>query len=120
MLRAAGILRRPGELTEAVGVRISQKVAVGVVFVAALFMSILDATIVNVALPTIGRDFGVSQTAVDAISISFLVSLAVFIPASGWLGDRLGGKRVLLAAIALFTAASGTRWPTSPPTGPPS
>ena len=57
MLRAAGILRRPAELTEAVAVRISQKVAVGVVFVAALFMSILDATIVNVALPTIGRDF---------------------------------------------------------------
>jgi hypothetical protein len=42
MLRAAGILRRPAELTEAVGVRISQKVAVSVVFVAALFMSILE------------------------------------------------------------------------------
>jgi EmrB/QacA subfamily drug resistance transporter len=65
-----------------------------------------DATIVNVALPTIGRDFKVSVTSVDSISIAFLVSLAVFIPASGWLGDRLGGKRVLLAAIALFTAAS--------------
>jgi EmrB/QacA subfamily drug resistance transporter len=43
---------------------------------------------------------------VDSISIAFLVSLAVFIPASGWLGDRLGGKRVLLAAIAVFTVAS--------------
>jgi EmrB/QacA subfamily drug resistance transporter len=43
---------------------------------------------------------------VDSISIAFLVSLAVFIPASGWLGDRLGGKRVLLAAIAVFTLAS--------------
>jgi MFS family permease len=84
----------------------NQKAAVGVVFVAAMFMSIMDATIVNVALPTIGRDFNVSATAVDAISIAFLVSLAVFIPASGWLGDRLGGKRVLLAAIAVFTAAS--------------
>ena len=84
----------------------SQKVAVGVVFVAAMFMSIMDVTIVNVALPTIGREFGVSATAVDAISISFLVSLAVFIPASGWLGDRFGGKRVLLAAIVVFTAAS--------------
>ncbi len=84
----------------------SQKVVVGVVFVAAMFMSIMDATIVNVALPTIGRDFKVSPTAVDSISIAFLVSLAVFIPASGWLGDRLGGKRVLLAAIAVFTAAS--------------
>src|SRR6202034_3342914 len=84
----------------------SQKVVVGVVFVAAMFMSIMDATIVNVALPTIGRDFNVATTAVDAVSISFLVSLAVFIPASGWLGDRFGGKRVLLAAIAVFTVAS--------------
>ncbi|HEY3906437.1 MAG TPA: MDR family MFS transporter [Streptosporangiaceae bacterium] len=86
--------------------RISQKVAVGVVFVAALFMSIMDATIVNVALPTIGRDYHVSPTAVDSIAIAFLVSLAVFIPASGWLGDRFGGKRVLLTAIVVFTAAS--------------
>jgi EmrB/QacA subfamily drug resistance transporter len=84
----------------------SQKVAVSVVFVAAMFMTIMDATIVNVALPTIGHDFGVSPTAVDSIAISFLVSLAVFIPASGWLGDRFGGKRVLLAAIVVFTIAS--------------
>ncbi len=86
--------------------RINQKIAVSVVFVAAMFMSILDATIVNVALPTIGRDFSVSPTSVDSISIAYLVSLAVFIPASGWLGDRFGGKRILLAAIAVFTAAS--------------
>src|SRR6202020_3515687 len=84
----------------------SQKVAIGVVFVAAMFMSIMDVTIVNVALPTIGREFGVSATAVDAISIAFLVSLAVFIPASGWLGDRFGGKRVLLTAIVVFTVGS--------------
>ncbi len=88
------------------GARISQKVAVSVVFVAAMFMSIMDATIVNVALPTIGRDFGVTPTDVSSISIAFLVSLAVFIPASGWLGDRFGGKRVLLAAIVVFTVAS--------------
>jgi EmrB/QacA subfamily drug resistance transporter len=86
--------------------RISQKVAVSVVFVAAMFISIMDVTIVNVALPTIGREFSVSPTAVDSISIAFLVSLAVFIPASGWLGDRFGGKRVLLTAIAVFTIAS--------------
>jgi EmrB/QacA subfamily drug resistance transporter len=86
--------------------QISQKVAVSVVFVAAMFMSIMDVTIVNVALPTIGRDFHVSPTAVDSISIGFLVSLAVFIPASGWLGDRFGGKRIMLIAIVVFTAAS--------------
>jgi EmrB/QacA subfamily drug resistance transporter len=89
-----------------VGPRISQKVAVSVVFVAAMFMSIMDATIVNVALPTIGRDFAVSPTDVSSISIAFLVSLAVFIPASGWLGDKFGGKRVLLSAVVVFTVAS--------------
>ena len=82
------------------------KVAVSVVFVAAMFMSIMDVTIVNVALPTIGRDFRVTPTAVGTIAIAFLVSLAVFIPASGWLGDRFGAKRILLAAIAVFTSAS--------------
>jgi EmrB/QacA subfamily drug resistance transporter len=86
--------------------RVSQKVAVSVVYVAAMFMTIMDATIVNVALPTIGRNFGVPSTSVASVSIYFLVSLAVFISASGWLGDRFGGKRVLLAAIVVFTAAS--------------
>jgi EmrB/QacA subfamily drug resistance transporter len=81
-------------------------VAVSVVFVAAMFMSIMDVTIVNVALPTIGRDYSVSPTSIASISIAYLVSLSVFIPASGWLGDRFGGKRVLMTAIILFTVAS--------------
>jgi EmrB/QacA subfamily drug resistance transporter len=86
--------------------RVSQKVAVSVVYVAALFMTIMDSTIVNVALPTIGRSFRVPSTAVAGVSIYFLVSLAIFISASGWLGDRFGGKRVLLTAIVVFTVAS--------------
>jgi EmrB/QacA subfamily drug resistance transporter len=87
-------------------VRITQKVAVAVVFVSAMFMNIMDITIVNVALPTIGRNFHIAPTAVDGIVIAYLVSLAVFIPASGWLGDRFGGKRVLLCAIVVFTIGS--------------
>jgi EmrB/QacA subfamily drug resistance transporter len=86
--------------------RVSQKVAVSVVYVAAMFMTIMDATIVNVALPTIGRDFRVPSTSVAGVSVYFLVSLAVFISASGWLGDRFGGKRVLLTAVVVFTVAS--------------
>ena len=86
--------------------RVSQKVAVSVVYVAAMFMTIMDSTIVNVALPAIGRSFQVASTSVASVSIYYLVSLAVFISASGWLGDRFGGKRVLLTAIAVFTAAS--------------
>jgi EmrB/QacA subfamily drug resistance transporter len=84
----------------------NQKIAVGIVFVSAMFMNIMDITIVNVALPTIGRDFHIAPTAVDGIVIAYLVSLAVFIPASGWLGDRFGGKRVLLTAIVVFTLGS--------------
>ena len=85
---------------------LNQKIAVGTVFVSAMFMNIMDITIVNVALPTIGRDFHIAPTAVDGVVIAYLVSLAVFIPASGWLGDRFGGKRVLLTAIVVFTLGS--------------
>jgi EmrB/QacA subfamily drug resistance transporter len=85
---------------------ISQKVAVSVVFVAAMFMSIMDSTIVNVAIPTLARNFKVSLDSVDIVVIAYLVSLAVFISASGWLGDRFGGRRVLLIATAIFTLAS--------------
>ncbi len=84
----------------------NQKIAVGVVFVSAMFMNIIDVTIVNVALPTIGRDFQIPPTAVDGIVIAYLVSLADFIPSSGWLGDRFGGKRVLLISIVVFTIGS--------------
>jgi EmrB/QacA subfamily drug resistance transporter len=70
------------------------------------FMLLLDTTIVYVALPTISRELSVPLDRVDDISIGFLVSLAVFIPASGWLGDRFGTKRVFLAALAIFTLAS--------------
>jgi EmrB/QacA subfamily drug resistance transporter len=89
-----------------VAVLSNQKIVVGVVFVSAMFMNIMDITIVNVALPTIGRDFHIEPTAVDGVVIAYLVSLAVFIPASGWLGDRFGGKRVLLLAIVVFTLGS--------------
>ena len=85
---------------------ISQKIAVSVVFVSAMFMSIMDITIVNVALPSIGRQFHESTASLDSVAIGFLVSLAVFIPAAGWMGDRFGMKRVLLIAIAIFTASS--------------
>jgi EmrB/QacA subfamily drug resistance transporter len=85
---------------------ISQKVAVSVVFVTAMFLTIMDATIVNVALPRLGRQFGVPPAHVDTVVVGFLVSLAIFIPASGWLGDRFGCKRVLLTALVIFTGAS--------------
>jgi EmrB/QacA subfamily drug resistance transporter len=82
------------------------KISVSVVFVAAFFMNIMDSTIVNVALPTLRTDFRVSTASVSAVVTGYLVSLAVVMPASGWIGDRFGGKRILLLALAGFTVAS--------------
>ena len=82
------------------------KVVVGVVFVAAMFMNILDTTIVNTTIPTIGSDFGTSVSSTGAVASAYLVSLAVVIPASGWLGDRFGTRRIFLIALTLFTVAS--------------
>jgi EmrB/QacA subfamily drug resistance transporter len=86
--------------------RVNQKIAVGVVYVAALFMAIMDTTIVNVALPVLGHDFHTSPAAVDSVVIAFLVSTGVFLATSGWLGDRFGGRKVLLFSVVLFTVSS--------------
>ncbi|MFF7329960.1 DHA2 family efflux MFS transporter permease subunit [Streptomyces sp. NPDC008150] len=87
--------------------RVPAKIAVAVVFIAANFMAIMDTTIVNVALPTVGHDFGVDPSGLSAVNVGYLVALAVFIPASGWLGNRFGTRRTMLAALLLFTVASG-------------
>jgi EmrB/QacA subfamily drug resistance transporter len=101
--RVAALRRREQHVPTRI---INQKIAVSVVYVAAMFMTIMDTTIVNVALPTIARAFHTRPASVAATVIAFLVSLAVFIPASSWLGDRLGARRVLLGAIVIFSVAS--------------
>jgi EmrB/QacA subfamily drug resistance transporter len=85
---------------------VNQKVIVSAVFVAAMFMNIMDGTVVNVALPTLSRDFAAPIGSVSGVVTAYLVALAVAMPASGWVGDRFGGRNVLLAAIGLFTGAS--------------
>jgi EmrB/QacA subfamily drug resistance transporter len=82
------------------------KIAVPVVVVSVSFMNVMDVTIVNVALPSIGRTFDQAASPPTAVSVAYLLSLAVVIPAAGWIGSRVGMKRSLLGAIGLFTAAS--------------
>jgi EmrB/QacA subfamily drug resistance transporter len=82
------------------------RISVAVVYVAAQFMSIMDTTIVNVALPKLAREFNVAGTSIEWVVTGYLLSLAVFIPASGWLGDRWGTRRVFLFALGLFVLAS--------------
>ena len=72
----------------------------------AFFMEILDATIIVPAIPAIAASFGVAPVDVNVAVSAYLVTVAVLIPASGWLADRFGIRPVFLAAIALFTLAS--------------
>jgi EmrB/QacA subfamily drug resistance transporter len=80
--------------------------AVAVAYVTTIFMTGVDMQIVNVALPTLARDFGAPLSDVQWTVISYLLALAVVIPASGWIGDRIGTKRTFLFSLALFTVAS--------------
>src|SRR3954451_16200447 len=86
--------------------RIEYKWIVAAVFVFGMFIDILDSTIVNVALPDLGREFHASTASIEWIVLGYLLSLAIWIPASGWIGDRLGTRRVFLFALAMFTLAS--------------
>ncbi|WP_395689139.1 MFS transporter [Caenimonas koreensis] len=71
-----------------------------------LFMETLDTTIVNTAVPSIAASLGVEPLSLKAIVASYILSLAVFIPISGWMADRFGTRRVFLSAVSIFTAAS--------------
>ncbi len=86
--------------------RLEYKWIVGIVFVFGLFMDLLDMTITNVAIPTLARDFNATTTQVQWVVTGYLLSLATFIPVSGWLGDRFGTKRIFMTALFLFTSAS--------------
>ena len=79
--------------------QMNQKVAVGAVFVAAMFMNIMDVTIVNVALPTIGREFRVRPDAGRHRLDRLPGQPGRVHTRLGWLGDRFGGRRVLLMSI---------------------
>ena len=86
--------------------KLNPKVVVSIVYITAMFMAAMDATIVNVALQTISRELQVPASAMGTVNVGYLVSLAVFLPISGWLGDRFGTKRVFLIALFVFTIAS--------------
>ena len=82
------------------------KVAVTVVYIAGLFIQILDATVVIIAIPALAEEFEVAVTDVEWVVIGFALAMAMGIPASGWFADRFGSKRVFLGALFLFTFAS--------------
>ena len=72
----------------------------------ALFMQNLDSTVIATALPTMAKAFGSDPVHMNVALTAYLLSVAVFIPASGWVADRYGTRTVFRAAIAVFTLGS--------------
>lgn len=72
----------------------------------ALFMEQMDSNVISTSLPAIAQDIGSSPIALKLALTAYLVSLAIFIPVSGWMADRFGSKQVFRAAIAVFVIGS--------------
>lgn len=72
----------------------------------AFFMQMLDASILNTAIPSIAADLGASPLRMHAVVIAYMLTVATLIPASGWLADRFGVRRIFLISIIIFTLGS--------------
>ncbi len=82
------------------------KTATALLVAAALFMEILDATIITTALPIMAQDFNVPAAHLSVGVSAYLVAVTIFIPISGWAADRFGARRIFSLAIILFVSAS--------------
>src|SRR5690242_9956433 len=83
------------------------------VVVLGAIMSILDVTVVNVAINTLARDFKTSLSTIQWVATGYTLALATVIPLTGWAADRFGTKRLYMLSIALFmtgSALSGLAW----------
>jgi len=72
----------------------------------ALLMENLDSTVISTSLPLIAADLGTSPLSLKLAMTSYMLSLAVFIPASGWVADRFGARNVFRIALVIFIAGS--------------
>lgn len=79
---------------------------VPLILAVALFMEHMDSTVISTALPAIALDLGVSPITLKLALTSYMVSLAVFIPISGWMADKFGAKNIFRAAIGIFVIGS--------------
>ncbi|HEX5368615.1 MAG TPA: MDR family MFS transporter [Dehalococcoidia bacterium] len=85
---------------------IPYKYLVATVFTFGLIMDMVDTTVINVAVPHLTNVFHSTTTTVEWTITGYLLSLALFIPAAGWISDRFGTKRTYLLAMAIFVTAS--------------
>src|SRR5919112_6309984 len=86
---------------------------VAAVVIVGVIMSILDTTIVNVALETLSRQLDAALNTIQWVSTGYMLALAVVIPLTGWMSERFGAKRVWMVSVALFglgSALCGFAW----------
>src|SRR6185369_11216323 len=86
--------------------RFDRAAVIAMTVACALFMENLDGTVIATALPQIAESFGVNPVRLSLAITAYLLSVAIFIPASGWMADRFGARTVFRAAIAVFTIGS--------------
>src|SRR5438105_7811882 len=79
---------------------------ISLVVILGAIMSILDTTIVNVALATLGKDLHSSISQIQWVVTGYMLALAAVIPATGWAARRFGAKRIYIISLVLFTAGS--------------
>ncbi len=84
----------------------SDKKILSIVIAVIMLMEMLDATVLNTALPQIALSFHVSPIRLKEVLTIYFLSLGIFIPVSGWVADRFGEKHSMLFAIVLFTGSS--------------
>src|ERR671930_1845335 len=96
------------------GARLDREIFVlGAVVVLGTIMTVLDLTVVNVAVPTLGRAFTASIATIQWVVTGYMLAFASVIPLTGWASERFGAKRVWLASLLLFLAGSvlaGAAW----------
>uniref|UniRef100_A0A8H9Z1G9 MFS transporter n=1 Tax=Pseudomonas tritici TaxID=2745518 RepID=A0A8H9Z1G9_9PSED len=94
-------------MTENISEKQSRGISPAALLVAgAFFMEFLDGTVIATALPDMARSFGVEAVELNIGISAYLITLAVLIPASGWIADRFGARKVFAVALAIFTLAS--------------
>ncbi|RXZ38964.1 MFS transporter [Oxalobacteraceae bacterium CAVE-383] len=85
---------------------LSRNILIPLIVACALFMEQIDSTVIATSLPVLAIDMGVDPLALKLALTSYMVSLAVFIPVSGWVADRFGAQTVFRSAIAVFMLGS--------------
>jgi EmrB/QacA subfamily drug resistance transporter len=86
--------------------RMSKEIKIALLMAASLFMEILDGTIVTTALPKMAQYFHTGSSTISLLVSVYLITVAIFIPLSGWMANRFGKKRIWIIAVVIFTVTS--------------